>query len=97
MPEKQETTVARLESEVAELRAVLETRDEALARMKAVNDNLRASNQALREANAAGLADAGLVNASLASELDGVRAQRATDRAEIDEILATLDPILKEA
>ena len=95
--EKQETTVARLEDEVRQLREALERRDGTVQRMKAVNDELRASNQALREANAAGLAESDLVNASLSTELDSLRAQRATDRAEIDEILSTLDPILKEA
>ena len=95
--EKQETTVARLEDEVATLREALERRDGTVQRMKTVNDELRASNQALREANAAGLAQADLVNASLSTELDGLRERTATDRAEIDEILATLDPILKEA
>lgn len=95
--EKQETTVANLEAEVARLREALERRDGTVERMKAVNDELRASNQALREANAAGLAEPELVNASLSTELAGLRERRATDRAEIDEILATLEPILKEA
>ena len=95
--EKQETTVARLEAEVTTLREALERRDGTVQRMKTVNDELRASNQALREANAAGLADAELVNTSLNSELDGLRERAATDRAELDEILATLEPMLKEA
>ena len=95
--EKQETTVAHLEDEVAKLRAALERRDTSVQRMKAVNDELRASNQALREANAAGLADADLVNASLSTELAGLREKSAEDRAELDDILATLEPILKEA
>jgi hypothetical protein len=95
--EKQETTVANLEAEVARLREALERRDGTVQRMKAVNDELRASNSALREANAAGLAEPDLVNSSLSTELAGLRARSATDRAELDEILATLDPILKEA
>lgn len=95
--EKQETTVARLEAEVATLREALERRDGTVQRMKTVNDELRASNQALREANAAGLAEPDLVNASLSTELAGLRERSATDRAELDEILSTLEPILKEA
>lgn len=95
--EKQETVVARLEAEVAKLREALEHRDGMVMRMKSVNDELRASNKALREANAAGLADADLVNTSLESETASLRERRAGDRAEIEEILATLDPILKEA
>ena len=95
--EKQETTVARLEDEVASLRGALEARDAEVQQMRSVNDALRASNATLRDANAQGLADAGLVNAAMTSELDALRAERAADRAEIEEILATLEPVLKEA
>lgn len=95
--ERQETTVSSLEARVAELRAALETRDGELQRLRSVNEELRQSNAALREANAQGVGDAELVNASMASELDGLRAARAAERAEIEEILATLEPVLKEA
>ena len=95
--EKQETMVAGLEAEVIRLKDSVRTRDKEMRRVQAVNAELRASNAALREANAQGLADAELVNEAMGSELDELRAQRAVERAEIDEVLATLDPILKEA
>ena len=94
--EKQETMVAGLEAQVARLRAQVESRDGELSRLKAVGDDLRKSNQALREANASALPDPELVNGSLVVELDALRAARSADRAEIDDILATLAPILKE-
>ncbi len=94
--EKQETMVAGLEAQVSRLRAHVESRDGDLSRMKAVGEELRRSNGALREANASALPDAALVNASLAAELDAVQSARAADRAEMDDILATLDPVLKE-
>lgn len=95
--EKQETTVAGLEGEVARLQDALRKRDSEVQSMRSVNDALRASNTALREANAQGLAEPELVNASMVTELDGLRAARAAERAEIEEILATLEPALKEA
>jgi chromosome segregation ATPase len=95
--EKQETTVAGLEGQVTRLKAQVESRDGELSRLKAVGDELRRSNQALREANASALPDADLVNGSLTAEVEALRAARAADRAEIDDILATLDPVLKEA
>lgn len=95
--EKQETMVARLEAEVADLRDALKTRDAEVQQMRSVNDALRESNSDLRDANAQGLAEPHLVNKSMMSELESLRAQRAADRAEIEDILATLDPILKEA
>ena len=94
--EKQETMVAGLEGQVARLRAQVESRDGELSRLKAVGDDLRKSNQALREANASALPDPELVNGSLVVELDALRAARSADRAEIDDILATLAPVLKE-
>ena len=95
--DKQETKVARLEAEVETLRSALETRDAELRRMRSVNDELRSSNAALREANAEGLAEPHLVNSSMMSELEALRERRAADRAEIDEVLALLEPALKEA
>jgi molybdopterin converting factor small subunit len=95
--EKQETTVAELEGEVARLQEALKARDGEVQSMRSVNETLRASNTALREANAQGLAEPELVNAAMVTELDGLRAARAAERAEIEEILATLEPALKEA
>lgn len=95
--ERQDATVADLEDQVRRLRDAVGSRDGELQRMRAVNAELRLSNKALREANAEGLADADLVNTSMKSELDALRAAEAANRAEIDDILATLEPILKEA
>ena len=95
--EKQETMVAGLEAEVIRLKNAVRARDGELQRMRSVNDELRASNAALRQANAQGLADADLVNTGMVSEIEALRAQRAAERAEIDEVLATLEPLLKEA
>lgn len=95
--DKQETTVAALEAEVVRLKDSLRNRDGEVQRMRSVNDELRASNAALREANAQGLPDAELVNAGMISELEALRAERAAERAEIDEVLATLEPLLQEA
>ena len=94
--EKQETTVAHLEAEVAKLGAALKTRDAEVQSMRAVNEELRQSNAALRNANAQGLADADLVNGAMAGELESLRALRVADRAEIDEILGALEPMLTE-
>ncbi len=95
--EKQETTVARLEDQVSDLRDALAARDAEVQRMRKVNDALRETNASLRDANAQGLAEPELVNAAMMSELDALRAQRTAERAEIEEILATLEPVLKEA
>ena len=95
--EKQETMIAELEGEVARLRDALQARDVEVQTMRGVNESLRSSNAALRTANAAGLAEADLVNDAMVSELDSLRAARDAERREIADILATLEPVLKEA
>lgn len=95
--DKQETLVGRLEEEVAALREKLLQSEAAAARMRGVNETLRKSNRTLREANAAGLADATLVDAATRAELEALQALRDGDRAELDEILGTLAPIVEEA
>ncbi|MCG6884650.1 MAG: hypothetical protein LJE62_12935 [Silicimonas sp.] len=95
--ETQEKTVARLEAEVASLKKALSTRDAEVQQMRSVNEALRSSNGALREANAKGLGDPDLVNAAMASEIESLRSARSAERAEIEEIIATLEPVLKEA
>ena len=95
--EKQETTVAALEDDVVRLKEALTSRDAEVQQMRSVNQELRESNAALREANAQGLAEPELVNSSMMSELESLRAARAAERADIEDILATLEPVLKEA
>lgn len=95
--EKQETMVAALENEVNRLKDALKVRDGEVQQMRAVNQSLRESNAALREANAKGVGDAELVNSAMVSELESLRAARDAERAELEEILSTLEPVLKEA
>jgi hypothetical protein len=94
--ERQETKVAGLESEVRQLRTALVDRDAQLQRMREVNAGLRESNAALREANAAGLADAALVNSAMEVEVAALRETADARRAEIDEVLARLEPLIEE-
>ncbi len=93
--ERQETQVAALEAEARDLRAALAEKDGQLERMREVNANLRSSNTALREANAEGLADAGLVNAAMSAEIDALRALTEASRAEIDAVLSQLEPLIE--
>ena len=95
--EKQETMVAELEAEVGSLKDALKARDAEVQTMRGVNDSLRASNAALREANAQGVAEPDLVNSAMVTEVDSLRAAREADRAEIEDILSVLEPALKEA
>ena len=65
--------------------------------LRASNDQLRQSNAALRAANAEGVADPALINSGLEAEVEGLKAARATDQAEVNAVLARLEPLLATA
>jgi hypothetical protein len=94
--DRQETVVGRLEREVADLKTALAVRDATVQKVRRMNGLLRKTNRALRAANAQHLADPELLNAATLAELDALRALQEGDRAELDEIIATLEPVVKE-
>lgn len=71
--------------------------DAELQELRMANEELRASNTALREANAQSLGDAGLINASMEAEIQGLRAAQASDQAQVNAVLAKLEPLLANA
>lgn len=68
--------------------------DTDVQRLRAANDQLRQSNAALRAANESGVGEPELINQAMQAELEGLRAARATDVAEIGAVLAKLEPLL---
>lgn len=68
-----------------------------LQRMRRVNATLREQLEALRAAQTAGVADPHLINKAMLVELEALRATRLTEIAEMDDILAALEPHLTEA
>ncbi|MXY34382.1 MAG: hypothetical protein F4186_09825 [Boseongicola sp. SB0676_bin_33] len=95
--EGRDGTVERLTADVTRLQDALRTRDALLQQMRAVNRNLRELNAALRAAYAQGPTQPDLLNFALEGELAGLRATREVEKAEIEEVLAVLEPVLKEA
>ncbi len=81
----------------AELDQRLSELDSELQSLRASNDRLRESNAALRAANAEGVGDPALINSGLEAEVQGLRAARATDQAEVNAVLARLEPLLATA
>lgn len=84
-------------ADAARLQEALRARDALLQQMRAVNRHLRESNAALRAANAQGQVQPDLLNFALEGELASLRVNRDVERTEIEDILATLEPVLKEA
>ncbi|WP_448325686.1 hypothetical protein [Sulfitobacter sp. M13] len=78
-------------------RTQTEKLDMELQRVRRANAQLADACAALREANAEGVGDAGLINAALQAELDAVHAARRADVAEADAILSVLTPLVPTA
>ncbi|MYA88080.1 MAG: hypothetical protein F4X97_06450 [Boseongicola sp. SB0662_bin_57] len=95
--EGRDSLIEGIKADVRRLQEALRTRDALLQQMRAVNRSLRESNAALRAAQAKGLVQADLLNFALEGELAGLRATRDVEKAEIEEVLAVLEPMLKEA
>ncbi len=71
--------------------------DIAMQRLRKANDQLRASNAALREANEVGVGEPHLINSAMLTELEALRATRASDVAEAGAIIDQLVPLLENA
>ncbi len=68
-----------------------------LQRMRRTAAALRDQLAQLRQAQMAGVTEPHLINKAMTAELDALRATRMTEMAEMDEILAALEPHLSEA
>ena len=86
-----------LQDKVDRLTQELDVQGLELQRMRRVNSSLREQLEALRSAAASGATEPGLINKAMAAELEALRATRLTEMAEMDEILAALEPHLTEA
>jgi hypothetical protein len=88
------TPPTQLEARVDKMTRQLDVQGLELQRMRKTNIQLREQLRVLREA--ADGVDASLVNKSMQAELDALRATRASEIAEMDEILAELSPLIAE-
>lgn len=94
--DRQEHMIRGLEDRVAHLTSNLETQGAELQRQRRLNGDLTAANQRLSDAARANLADPGLLNSAMATELEALRAARNAEMAEIEDILAELKPLIGE-
>ncbi|WP_432448017.1 hypothetical protein [Aliiroseovarius marinus] len=94
---QQETALEDMRAETQRLQELLTQEEAALARLRKVNDELRANNQALREAAAGGVAEPHLINKAMMAELEGVRAAQAADRVELEAVLTELGGLIAES
>ncbi len=71
--------------------------EEDLAKTKQYNKHLKKLNTSLRKANEENVGDPELINQSLETQLEQIKAQRDVDLAEVNGILARLTPLVEGA
>lgn len=94
---KERESKGDLQEKIERLTQQLDVQGLELQRMRRTNSALRDQLASLRAAQMAGVTEPQLINKSLMTELDALRALRLTEVAEMDEILAALEPHLTEA
>jgi transposase-like protein len=87
---------ADLQAAVDQLTRQLDVYGLDLQRMRKTVIQLRETQRALREGQAAGVADAGTLNAAMAAEIEALRLERQADLAEMEAIIAALKPLTAE-
>lgn len=87
--------VAELQAQVDHLTKLLDVQGLDLVRLRKTVGTLRESLQSLRSAQVATLPDTAAINRALLAEVDAMRAERQSELAELDEIIAELDPLLQ--
>lgn len=90
-----EEAMAAAQEKLTSQIATLERLDMEVQQLQHVNAQLRENNAALRAANAEGVGQPELINQGLEAEIEGLRAARSADRAELDAVLAELKPIVE--
>ncbi|MFT3689031.1 hypothetical protein [Paenirhodobacter sp.] len=91
--EKQETTLSAMEKRLVQATQVMEVAQAENTRLKRANADLAEANRVLVEAGTDPAPH--LVNSALQAELDALRAERALEVAELDAILAGLEPLIE--
>jgi predicted nucleic acid-binding Zn-ribbon protein len=87
---------AQLEARIDKMTRQLDVQGLELQRMRKITIQLRDQLARLREAAQAGVTEPHLINKTMLTELEALRAARQGEIAEMDEILAELTPLIAE-
>jgi hypothetical protein len=86
-----------LQGEVDHLMKLLDVQGLELQRLKKTVAALREQTRVLTEAGEAGQIEPHLINKAMQTELEALRALRSAEAAELNEIIAALDPLVAPA
>lgn len=97
MREREQAGQAALEARIGALNAQIDSQGVEVQRLRMVNVQLREAMRSLREALTSGAVEPGQINRALQAELEALQVTRQIESAELDQLLAALDPLVAEA
>ncbi len=92
--QRQESSFTTLERRLARMTEQLDLQSLEMLRLKKANTKLIEANRQLREGTEAKVIEPSAVNRALLAELEALRAERAADIAEMEDVLGELKPLL---
>ena len=91
---RQEGSFATLERRLARMTEQLDLQSLEMLRLKKANTKLIEANRQLREGSEAKIIEPSTINRSLLAELEALRAERAAEMAEMEDVLGELKPLI---
>lgn len=92
--QRQESSFATLERRLARMTEQLDLQSLEMLRLKKANTKLIEANRKLREGVEAQVIEPSAVNRSLVAELEALRAERAAEAAELEDVLGEMDTMM---
>ncbi len=92
--QRQESSFTTLERRLARMTEQLDLQSLEMLRLKKANTKLIEANRQLRESSEAKIIEPSTINRAMAAELEALRAERAAERAEMEDVLGELKPIV---
>jgi chromosome segregation ATPase len=92
--QRQDSSVTSMERRLARMTEQLDLQSLEMLRLKKANSKLIEANRQLREGHEAQVIEPSAINRSLVAELEALRAERAAELAEMEDVLGELKPLV---
>lgn len=92
--QRQDSSVASMERRLARMTEQLDLQSLEMLRLKKANSKLIEANRQLREGHEAQVIEPSAINRALVAELEALRAERASELAEMEDVLGELKPLM---
>lgn len=91
---RQDSSVTSMERRLARMTEQLDLQSLEMLRLKKANSKLIEANRQLREGVEAQVIEPSAINRSLVAELEALRSERASELAEMEDVLGELKPLI---